>query len=139
DVHHLGAVREVPSGGVRRTDQRVRRPSRVVTDFWCELAWLGAERGAPEAAVQRGVRIAVEGDRIIAVEVGTDPSPDAQRLSGLTLPGFANAHSHAFHRALRGRTHGEAGSFWTWRQQMYTLAARLAPDSYLQLATATFA
>ncbi len=44
------------------------------------------------------------------------PAPaGAVRLAGLTLPGFANAHSHAFHRALRGRTHGGAGSFWTWR------------------------
>ena len=52
---------------------------------------------------------------------------------------MANAHSHAFHRALRGRTHGESGSFWTWRDRMYTLADRLDPDSYRELATATFA
>jgi formiminoglutamate deiminase len=52
---------------------------------------------------------------------------------------MANAHSHAFHRALRGRTHGEAGSFWTWRDRMYALADRLDPDSYRELATATFA
>ena len=59
---------------------------------------------------------------------------------GLTfLPGLVNAHSHAFHRALRGRTHGESGSFWTWREQMYALAAALDPDTYLALATATYA
>ena len=34
------------------------------------------------------------------------PPAGAVRLPGLTLPGLANAHSHAFHRALRGRTHG---------------------------------
>src|SRR5262249_59648133 len=60
-------------------------------------------------------------------------------LVGLTLPGLANAHSHAFHRALRGRTHGGRGTFWTWRGRMYALAARLDPDSYLALARATYA
>ena len=53
--------------------------------------------------------------------------------------GFADAHSHAFHRALRGRTHGRGGTFWTWRERMYTVAARLDPDSYLALARAAFA
>jgi formiminoglutamate deiminase len=81
----------------------------------------------------------VDGDRITEVVVGGPLSPDAHRLDGLTLPGMANAHSHAFHRALRGRTHGESGSFWTWRDRMYALADRLDPDSYLALATAVFA
>jgi formiminoglutamate deiminase len=56
----------------------------------------------------------------------------------VTFPGFANGHSHAFHRVLRGRTHAEGGSFWTWRRQMYALAARLDPESYLALARAVF-
>ena len=60
-------------------------------------------------------------------------------LDGIALPGFANAHSHAFHRALRGRTHGDGGTFWTWREQMYTVAARLDPDSYFELARAVYA
>ena len=59
-------------------------------------------------------------------------------LEGLTLPGLANAHSHAFHRALRGRTQGGVGSFWTWRDQMYTAALRLNPDNYQRLARAVF-
>ena len=62
----------------------------------------------------------------------------AERLAGLTIPGLANTHSHAFHRALRGRTQRERGSFWTWREQMYAVAERLDPDTYLALATATF-
>ena len=60
------------------------------------------------------------------------------RLAGLTLPGLANAHSHAFHRALRGRTQRGRGTFWTWREQMYDVAQRLDPDSYLALATAVY-
>jgi formiminoglutamate deiminase len=51
---------------------------------------------------------------------------------------MANAHSHAFHRALRGRTQRERGTFWTWREQMYAVAQRLDPDSYQRLATAVF-
>jgi formiminoglutamate deiminase len=54
------------------------------------------------------------------------------------VPGLANAHSHAFHRALRGRAQAGAGSFWTWRERMYALAARLSPEGYHRLARATF-
>ncbi|MDQ3629456.1 MAG: amidohydrolase family protein, partial [Actinomycetota bacterium] len=70
--------------------------------------------------------------------VSDDPGGGAVRLPGLGLPGLANAHSHAFHRALRGRTQ-EGGSFWTWREAMYDVAARLDPDRYLTLARAAYA
>jgi len=106
----------------------------VTTPYHCELAWSGGERAA------RDVLIEVDGDRISDVTPGSGAAPaGAVRLPGLTLPGFANAHSHAFHRALRGRTQSGAGSFWTWRRQMYKLADRLDPDTYLRLATATYA
>jgi formiminoglutamate deiminase len=75
--------------------------------------------------------------------VFTSVTPNAaaagEHLPGLVLPGFANAHSHAFHRALRGRTHGGRGSFWTWRDLMYQVAATLDPDGYLALARAVYA
>ena len=101
--------------------------------LWCELAWLGGD--APE----RGVLIEIDDGLLASVTPGTaEPPPDAERLRGLTLPGLANAHSHAFQRALRGRTHGGTGSFWTWREQMYALAGTVDPDSYLELARATF-
>jgi formiminoglutamate deiminase len=104
-----------------------------VTGYWCELAWLGGHRA------EAGVLVTLDGERIASVETGcAGPTAGATRLDGLTVPGFANAHSHAFHRALRGRAQGE-GSFWTWRQDMYELAARLDPDSYRALARATFA
>ncbi|HSX66332.1 formimidoylglutamate deiminase [Nocardioides sp.] len=61
------------------------------------------------------------------------------QLAGLTLPGLANTHSHAFHRALRGRTQTGRGTFWTWREQMYAVAERLDPDTYYALARATYA
>src|ERR1700759_3392562 len=84
--------------------------------------------------------IDVAADGTIAALTTTDtPRAAAVRLPGIALPGFANAHSHAFHRALRGRTHGEGGTFWTWRETMYALAARLDPDSYYELARLVYA
>lgn len=62
-----------------------------------------------------------------------------QRAMPYEVGGFANCHSHVFHRALRGRTHGDGGTFWTWREQMYGLAARLDPDLLFDLARATYA
>lgn len=104
------------------------------TKLWCEHVWLGGER------VESGVVLSITGEQISAVHVARPtPPPDADIALGLTIPGMANAHSHAFHRALRGRTHGGTGTFWTWRDQMYRLAASLTPDAYLDLATATYA
>jgi len=101
--------------------------------LWCEYAWLGGEQA------DAGVTIGVQGGKVVSVEPDTRPTDDAERLPGLTVPGFANAHSHAFQRILRGRTHTGRGDFWTWRRQMYSALAGLDPDTYLALATATFA
>jgi formimidoylglutamate deiminase len=43
----------------------------------------------------------------------------------LRLPGFVDAHCHAFQRALRGR--GEGGDFWAWRDLMLAEAERQTP------------
>jgi formimidoylglutamate deiminase len=45
----------------------------------------------------------------------------------LTLPGFVNAHSHAFQRAMRGQVEG--GDFWAWRDVMIGHARGLTPDT----------
>ena len=105
-----------------------------MSSYWCELAWLGGERA------EAGVLVEIAGERIQSVTAGAAPPPAAERLDGLTVPGLANAHSHAFQRALRGRAQerGE-GSFWTWRERMYELAERIDPDGYLALARACFA
>lgn len=77
------------------------------------------------------VAVTVEGGRV--VEVG--PATGGETLPGRALaPGFVNAHSHAFQRALRGRVehrdpdHPE-DDFWTWRERMYALAESLGPDT----------
>src|ERR1700759_787147 len=67
----------------------------------------------------------------------TVPSPTTRRRRSkarilsrmadvLQLPGFVNAHSHAFQRALRGRTEGR--DFWTWRERMLELAREQSPS-----------
>ncbi|HSU35313.1 MAG TPA: formimidoylglutamate deiminase [Propionibacteriaceae bacterium] len=103
-----------------------------MTTYWSSEAWL------PTGVAER-VRLTVADGVITAVTADQPPAPDDVRLTGVLLPGLANGHSHAFHRALRGRTHGDGGTFWTWRQQMYALARRLDPDRYLHLATAVYA
>ena len=105
----------------------------VAAEFWCERAWLPggvAERvsvGCDEAGV------------ITSVAPGVDPAQGTSRLPGVVFPGFANGHSHAFHRGLRGRTHAGGGTFWTWREAMYRLAGRLDPDTYHRLAGLVYA
>ena len=101
--------------------------------FFCDYAWLGGEM------VTSGVTLDVNGATIEAVGVVDRPPAGAKHLAGLTLPGLANAHSHAFHRALRGRSEKGQGSFWTWRDMMYSLADLLTPDQYFALARAVYA
>jgi len=101
-----------------------------VNAYWCERALL-------PSGTADGVLVTIADGRFASVEVGAAPG-NAERLSGLVLPGLANCHSHAFHRALRGRTQTERGTFWTWREQMYAVASVLTPDSYYQLARAVY-
>ncbi|MGH4029885.1 formimidoylglutamate deiminase [Actinomycetota bacterium Odt1-20B] len=106
---------------------------RADQTYWLEHAWL-------DTNVEPGVAVEVTGDRITAVRTGAEtPPPGATVLRGLTLPGLANAHSHAFHRALRGTVQVGSGTFWTWREVMYSVADRLTPDTYHALARAVYA
>lgn len=110
-------------------------------------------RLAPDFAVLEGVLtpapiVAVDGGRVVK-----DPGVgEIKRLAGkLLLPGFVNAHSHAFQRVLRGRTElraegNEADDFWTWRERMYQAASSLSPEqlhavskqAFLEMALAGF-
>jgi formiminoglutamate deiminase len=103
-----------------------------MTAFWCESAWL-------TGGLAHRVRLVTQDGLLKDVLVDADPLPDDIRLAGVTLPGMANAHSHAFHRALRGRVNGGGGNFWSWREQMYAAAEQLNPDTYFALARAVFA
>src|SRR2546429_8882493 len=103
------------------------------------MSWYSANHAYLPGGVAADVRIEVADGRIAAVERGA-AQPEDVRLPGLVMPGFANTHSHAFHRALRGRTHenpeGAPGTFWTWRGKMFHPARRIDPHNYLPLARA---
>jgi formiminoglutamate deiminase len=124
----------------------------VSSAYLLERAWL-------DGAVHDDVLVEIEDGRFTAVTPATadghsltlggiatpdnvrNPRPagdSVTRLAGLTIPGLANCHSHAFHRALRGRTQRERGTFWTWRTLMYDVAGRLEPETYGALARATY-
>lgn len=104
--------------------------------YWCEKALLEGNEGPK--AVER-VEIECEDGRIVQISRDVDASQDAEVLHGVVFPAAANAHSHAFHRVLRGRTHHGRGDFWLWREHMYRSASELTPEIYEQLATAVFA
>ncbi|MCC7426790.1 MAG: formimidoylglutamate deiminase [Alphaproteobacteria bacterium] len=83
----------------------------------------------------RDVAIDVDGaGAIVAVRTGAQAGAveGAERLRGPVLPGLPNLHSHAFQRAMAGRTErrgpGGNDSFWTWREVMYRIAARFGPE-----------
>ncbi len=96
--------------------------------FFADHAWLGGDQADADVLIE------VQGERIAALRPGANRPADAEHLRGLTVPGLANSHSHAFHRALRGCTHRAGGTFWTWREDMYAVAVVLTPESYYDLA-----
>ncbi|MCZ6834238.1 MAG: formimidoylglutamate deiminase [Planctomycetota bacterium] len=99
-----------------------------------DLTWTGE-------AFEPGVRIKVN-EKGVITEVGVFEDAVTTRLAGRALlPGFVNAHSHAFQRGLRGL--GESfpkgvGSFWTWREAMYDLVERLDEKLIYELSTQAF-
>jgi formimidoylglutamate deiminase len=88
-----------------------------------------------------GAQVRVDADGRIA-EVGAGLGAATRRLAGRALlPGFVNAHSHAFQRGLRGRGEtfgGGAGSFWSWREAMYDLVDSMDAPRMLDLSTRAF-
>ena len=67
-------------------------------------------------------------------------STSATKLNGFALPGFQNAHSHAFQYAMAGLAERHISSatsddFWSWREAMYHLALKINPDQMEAIAT----
>ncbi len=98
-----------------------------------DLTWTG-RRFEPGRQVVVG-----EDGRIEAVTTGRTATDRHTRCA--LLPGFVNAHSHAFQRGLRGR--GERfpagmGDFWSWREAMYALVERLDEKELFRLSRQAF-
>ena len=81
--------------------------------------------------------------RIAAVSAKRPDGREFTRLGGFGLPGLSNLHSHAFQRALAGRTEFVTGAMaednlWTWRREMYRMVDRLTPEAYEAIAALVY-
>ncbi|MGE0489983.1 MAG: formimidoylglutamate deiminase [Vulcanimicrobiota bacterium] len=93
---------------------------------------LAAESTYHQGRFQPDLVVTIEAGRI--VEVAPRADQRVQRLARRALlPGLVNAHSHAFQRAIRGRTEFRdparpSDDFWSWRECMYAAARSLSPE-----------
>jgi formiminoglutamate deiminase len=87
------------------------------------------------------ITVTAEG-RIIDVTSTISPGTKIdENVTGYFIPGFRNTHSHSFQYAMAGLSEYQSSesnidNFWTWREQMYSLALKITPDQLE--ATATF-
>lgn len=98
--------------------------------FWVDTLIRGGD-------TLRSVRLRNDAGVLAEEQVGV-PVHEGDFRIGTAFPAFGNAHSHVFHRLLRGRTHADGGTFWSWRDKMYAIAGALSPDSFERIATASF-
>jgi formimidoylglutamate deiminase len=82
----------------------------------------------------------------IAHYLGDQPPPHPaaiEQVNGFALPGFQNAHSHAFQYAMAGLAEnhpaGTDDDFWTWREEMYKCALSVNPDQAQAIAAMLYA
>ncbi len=78
--------------------------------------------------------------RINAIEANQEAQTGDIEMNGFGVPGFQNAHSHAFQYAMAGLAESHEGSanpddFWSWREAMYQLALGVAPEQMEAIAT----
>ncbi|WP_075998166.1 formimidoylglutamate deiminase [Salaquimonas pukyongi] len=96
-----------------------------MTRIWAEQALL-------QDGWRKGVLVEIGAGGTIKSLATDRPKPDDAYSTGILLPAPANAHSHAFQRAMAGLTEMRGpdarDSFWTWRQLMYRFLERLTPD-----------
>jgi formimidoylglutamate deiminase len=104
------------------------------------LTLFAADALTPEGW-RRDVRVEVDVEGAIAAVRADASSDGAERVAGPLIPGMPNLHSHAFQRAIAGRT-GRAGadgdSFWTWRAAMYAFLERVDADAFAAIATQAY-
>ncbi|PWN55262.1 formimidoylglutamate deiminase [Abyssibacter profundi] len=103
------------------------------------VEYLHAEHALVEGVWRSRVRVGIDAaGRIASVDCDSPAQPDDQRLTQrVLLPAAANLHSHAFQRAMAGRTeqrHAQRDSFWSWRSQMYRFVERMTPEDLQAIA-----
>jgi formiminoglutamate deiminase len=87
------------------------------------------------------VSISLAGEHIVRVDRGGAAASDAEHIAGAAVAGVANAHCHAFQRAMAGlaeRRGPDHDSFWTWREVMYRFLATLTPTDIEAIAAWTY-
>ncbi|CAG5080684.1 formimidoylglutamate deiminase [Parvicella tangerina] len=87
---------------------------------------------------KENVTITLDNDGMISA-IEQNAEEKGKEWNNFVLPGFQNAHSHAFQYAMagKGEQHQSADSgddFWTWREQMYGLALNIGPDEAYSIA-----
>ncbi len=85
------------------------------------------------------VYVSVDENGIIS-DISTSSDKEAEEIDGYAIPGFQNAHSHAFQYAMAGLAERHEGSanpddFWSWREAMYNLALSVNPEQMEAIAT----
>ena len=91
------------------------------------------------------VLISVDGKGLIQeINYGSKAPKEAEVIAGIAVPGFQNAHSHAFQYAMAGlaERHENAAAnddFWSWRETMYQIALTMSPDDLEHVAAQLYA
>jgi len=118
-----------------------RAMTSTAQTLWAPWAWI-AGRWQPS------VRLQIGADGNFASVQAKQPAPEsaaATRLPGPVLPGFVNAHSHAFQRGFAGLAERRNSSssddddFWSWRERMYAVALRISPEALRAIAGQLYA
>ena len=75
----------------------------------------------------------------LSTQKPTEENADIETIQGAALPGFQNAHSHAFQYAMAGAAEQHAENadddFWSWREAMYQCAETFTPEQVEATAT----
>jgi formimidoylglutamate deiminase len=107
---------------------------------------LHADRALLPEGWTADAEIAIDDHGLIAHVRPGAPRRAAGERVGVLVPGVPNLHSHAFQRALAGRTERagpsddkSADTFWTWRERMYDLAQSLTPEALKAVASGLYA
>jgi len=102
-----------------------------------EPEWVLTEEG-----LRTGVCVELDSNRIVGLKsVERHPDPVVRLPGKLLLPGFVNAHSHAFQRAFRGHVQWKPegrDDFWSWRDRMYATANGLSEDGVYAVSRLAF-